>query len=389
MASALARHWSLDPQVTFLNHGSYGACPTAVLQAQAELRSRMESQPCRFMNREVEGLLDAARAELAAFLGADAQDLAFVRNATMGVNTVLQAQKLQPGDELLTTDHAYNACRNALDAVAQRAGARVVVVNIPFPLQDSAEVTLPLLEAVTPRTRLLLLDHVTSATGLVLNAEAIVAAMQARGVDVLVDGAHAPGMLPLDLDRLGADYYTGNCHKWLCAPKGSAFLHVRRDRQAGLRPLCISHGANDPRRDRSRFLLEFGWTGTEDPTPWLAIPAALRWLGALQPGGWPARMASNRHLVLAARELLCTTLGVAKPCPDAMIGSLAAIPLPAGPAQALQDALIDQDGIEVPVMPWPEAPSRLLRVSAQAYNDLDQYAALARALPRHLHALSA
>lgn len=389
MASALARHWTLDPQVTFLNHGSYGACPTAVQQAQAELRSRMESQPCRFMNREVEGLLDAARTELAAFLGADAQDLAFVRNATMGVNTVLRALELQPGDELLTTDHAYNACRNALDVVAHRAGARVVAVKVPFPLQDAAEVTERLVQAVTSRTRLLLLDHVTSATGLLLDAESIVAAMQTRGVDVLVDGAHAPGMLPLDLDRLGAAYYTGNCHKWLCAPKGSAFLHVRRDRQAFLRPLCISHGANDPRTDRSRFLLEFGWTGTEDPTPWLAIPSALRCVAELEPGGWPARMAANRRLVLAARDLLCGALGVTAPCPDSMIGSLASLPLPPGPAQALQDALMDEDGIEVPIMPWPSAPARLLRVSAQAYNDLEQYELLARALPRHLAALRA
>ncbi len=386
MAGDLARHWRIDPAVTLLNHGSYGACPIAVQEAQQQLRERMERQPCQFLTRDVEGLLDSALAELGAFVGAQPQDLAWVRNATMGVNTVLRSLRLQPGDELLTTDHAYNACRNALDFVAQGHGARVVVVQVPFPIADFAQIQSALLAAVTRRTRLLLIDHVTSPTGLVLDVAQLVPAMQALGVDVLVDGAHAPGMLPLDLDALGAAYYTGNCHKWVCAPKGSAFLHVRRDRQAGIRPLCISHGANDPRTDRSRFQLEFGWTGTDDPTPWLCVPAALRCVGSLQPGGWPARMKANHQLVLAARDLLCDALGVPAPCPDAMLGSLAAVPLPPGDAAKLGDALLFVEGIEVPIMPWPAAPQRLLRVSAQAYNHLAQYQRLADALPRHLAA---
>jgi isopenicillin-N epimerase len=241
----------------------------------------------------------------------------------------------------------------------------------------------------TPRTRLALVDHVTSQTGLVLPVGRIVAGLRELGVETLVDGAHAPGMLPLALDRLGAAYYTGNCHKWLCAPKGAAFLHVRRDLQASVRPAIISHGANATRRDRSRFLIEFDWVGTDDPTACLAVPAALDFMGGLLAGGWDALREHNRSLALAGRALLCETLRVAPPCPEEMIGSLASLPLPDGdgrpPASALyldplQNLLLDGYGIEVPVIPWPAPPRRLLRISAQVYNRLADYRALATAL---------
>jgi isopenicillin-N epimerase len=206
-------------------------------------------------------------------------------------------------------------------------------------------------------------------------------------VDTLVDGAHAPGMVPLDVGARGAAYYTGNCHKWLCAPKGAAFLHVRRDRQAGIRPLVISHGANSPRQDRSRFWLEFDWTGTIDPSAYLAVPEAIAQVGRLRPGGWPEVMRENRALALAARRTLCEALGVEPPCPDAMIGSLAAVALPdrhgeppPGAPGGLHDALLDRFGIEVPVVAWPAPPRRLIRVSAQLYNTPQDYARLARAL---------
>jgi isopenicillin-N epimerase len=387
-----ARHWDLDPTVVFLNHGSFGACPRVVLQRQNELRAEMEREPVRFVHRELEGRLDAARAALAAFVGCDPDDLAFVPNATTGVNTVLRSLAFAPGDELLTTDHEYNACRNALDFVAARTGAKVVVAAIPFPLQSGQQVIDAVLAKATARTKLLLIDHVTSPTGLVMPVAELVAKLHSRGIDTLVDGAHAPGMLPLDLQALGAAYYTGNCHKWLCTPKGAALLHVRADRQHLVRPLVLSHGANSGRRDRSRFRLEFDWTGTDDPTPFLCIPAALRFLAGLLPGGIAALQRHNHELALAGRELLCRTLGIAPPAPASRLGSLAAVPLPPGGdalvgplgLDPLQHALFERHHIEVPVMRWAAPSLRLLRISPQVYQTREQHEYLAAAVAAEL-----
>ena len=388
MASSLAKHWTLDPNIDFLNHGSFGACPSVVLEAQARIRAELEREPVRFMIRELEGLLDEARASRARLVGADPDDLAFVPNSTTGVNTVLSSLALAPGDELLTTDHTYGACRNALDVVAERAGARVVTAAVPFPPYSADAARESVLACVTPRTRLVLLDHVTSPTAIVFPVAQLVAELAQRGIDTLVDGAHAPGMLQLDLTSLGAAYYTANCHKWLCAPKGAAFLYVRRDRQARIRPLVISHGASSLRRDRSRFRLEFDWTGTADPSPYLAVPAAITFLEQLLPGGLPALLAQNHALALSARELLCDALSCAPPCADDELGSMITLPLPAGETAApnlmagldpLQDALFEQ-GFELPVFGWPTPERRFLRVTAQAYNSLAQYARLAQVL---------
>lgn len=381
--------WALDPEVVFLNHGSFGACPRAVLEEQDRIRLRMERQPVQFFVRDLEDLLDTARAELAAFLHAPSTDIAWVPNATSGVNAVLRSLSLAPGDELLTTDHEYNACRNALEYVAGRAGARVVVARIPFPLADADQAVDAILDHASARTRLALVDHVTSQTGLVLPIARIVAALAGRGIDTLVDGAHAPGMLDLRLADIGAAYYTGNCHKWLCAPKGAGFLYVHPDRQSEIRPVAISHGANSPRQDRSRFLQEFDWVGTDDPSPMLCVPAAIRFMGSLLSGGWPALRAHNRALTLDGRRELAEVLGIDLPSPDTMIGSLAALPLPDGAmeppksamyADPLQDELLRRWRIEVPIIPWPDVPKRLIRISAQIYNGPTQYRLLAEAL---------
>jgi len=386
--SPLAAHWTLDPEVTFLNHGAFGACPREVLALQTELRARMERDPIDFLVRALEPLLDDARARLAAFLGADPDDLAFVDNATAGVNTVLRSLELHAGDELLTTDHGYNACVNALDAVAGRSGARVVIARVPFPLRGPEDVSDAVLGAVTARTRLVLLDHVTSATGVVFPVQSLIPALQARGIDVIVDGAHAPGMVPVDLRALGAAYYTGNCHKWLCAPKGAGFLHVRRDRQTGIRPLVISHGANSTRTDRSRFRLEFDWTGTRDPSALLCVGEALDVVGELVPGGWEEVRRQNHALAHRARVLICEALGVAPPCPESMLGSLAAVELPRHPrwppgprdGDPLQDMLFARYRIEVPIYGWPAPDRRWIRVSPHLHNAEAQYRFLADAL---------
>lgn len=380
--------WALDPRIVFLNHGSFGATPRAVLDVQAELRLRMEREPVLFLARELERLIDEARESLAAFLGADPEGLAFIQNATAGVNAVLRWLDLDRHDELLVTDQEYNACRNALEAVAQQAGAKIVVAGIPFPITSPDDVTGPILERVTSRTRLLLIDHVTSQTALIFPVERLVAELAARGIDTLVDGAHAPGMLPLDLRRLGAAWYTGNLHKWVCAPKGAAFLYVHPNRRSTVRPVAISHGANSSRTERSRFLQEFDWTGTFDPTAWLAVPHALRVVGSLVPGGWPEVMRRNHELALRGRDIVARALGTASPAPDGMLGAMAAIPLPDGRSltapslygDPLQDALYTRHRIEVPVVPWPHPPKRLIRISAQLYNEPSEYERLAAAL---------
>ncbi|ALF53444.1 penicillin epimerase [Nostoc piscinale CENA21] len=376
--------WSLDSDVVFLNHGSYGACPKAVLAVQQSLRSQLEQDPVNFFGRKWEPLLDNARSKLAAFIHTDIQDLVFVPNATTGVNSVLRSLHFAPDDEILTTNHEYNACRNALNFIASRTGARVVVAQIPFPVESPQQIIAAVLEKVSPKTRLALIDHITSQTGLIFPIAQLVKELQARGVETLVDGAHAPGMISLNMQEIGATYYSGNCHKWLSAPKGAAFLYVQRDKQAEIHPLTISHGANSPRTDKSRFQLEFDWTGTDDPTAFMCVPEAIAFMGSLLPGGWIELMQRNHQLVIQARQLLCTTLQIQPPCPAEMIGSMAVVPMPVSLANQshiwLHDELFDQFGIQVQVIPWTESPGILMRISAQIYNTLEQYEYLATAL---------
>jgi isopenicillin-N epimerase len=364
----------------------------------------MEAEPVLFFSHDLEPALDRARVALGAFVGADPDDLAFVPNATAGTNTVLRSLQFKRGDELLTTDHAYNAAKNTMDFVAERDGASVVIASVPFPTKAPETVAAAVLAAVSPRTRLAVLDHISSATALIFPIEALVAELTARGIATLVDGAHAPGQVALDVRALGATYYTANLHKWVCAPKGSGFLWVRRDRQAQIRPLAISHGANSPRGDRSRFRVEFDWTGTADQSAYLAVPDAIRFGDELLPGGWAALRAQNHALALQARDTLCAALGIEPPAPDQMIGSMAAVPLSVehrpGRVQGIDlygDPVhdhLERLGMQVMVTPWPQRPDhgpwrRLVRISAAAYNDLAQYERLAAALPGAVAAAAA
>ena len=391
--------WLLDPGIVFVNHGSFGSCPAPVLAAQHAWTDRLERQPILFLDRELPGLLAAARAEIGRLVGADPDDLAFLANATSGVNTVISSLGLGPDDEVLTTDHEYNAVLNVLHEASARSGVGVVIATVPFPIDSPEVVVDAVLSRVTPRTRLAVLSHITSPTAVVFPIERLVSELAERGVDTLVDAAHSPGQVPVDLSTMAAAYWAGNGHKWLCAPKGTAVLWVRPDRQEPIRPLVISHGANDPDPAVSRFRKEFDWPGTTDPTGCLAMADAISFVGSLRPGGWPELMAQNHALALRGRDLVCAALGVAPPAPGEMLGAMAAVPLPpsmveaAGGPPVLKASLYDEDRIEVPITPWPvpaalrpDEPARatLVRISAEAYNVLSDYERLAEALARRL-----
>ncbi len=388
------RHWLLEPGTTYLNHGAFGACPKRVLRRQSELRTQFERQPTRFFEREIVGLFDHARAELASFVGCDTDGLAFVPNATTGINSVLRSRRFDPGDELLVTDQAYRACRNAVDFVADRAGAQVVTADVPFPVDGPEAIVEAILDATTPRTELALIEHVASDTGLIWPVDEICETLDDRHVDTLVDGAHAPGMVDLDVESIGCTYYTGNCHKWMCAPKGAAFLWVEPHERDDVHPTTISNGYGQQREDRSSYHLEFDWMGTADPSPYLCVPEAMDFLGELVPGGWDGLREHNHEFAVQARRRICELLGIDEPTPDDLIGSLAAVPLPdRDPDAELDDfgrdrltrTLSEEHGIEVPIKTWPEAPQRLLRVSAQIYNTEQDIDRLVDALDHELN----
>ena len=370
----LRSHFLLDERLCFLNHGSFGACPRSVLDAQAAWRTEMERDPIRFLVRSLPELLRAQAAELAAFLGAREEDIAFVENATTGVNAVLRSLDFQPGDEILILSHVYPAVNNTVMAMAERYGCSVIRVELPVPLSTPQQVVEAVEAKLSSRTRVAVLDHITSFSGAVLPAADLVAICHANGTPVLVDGAHAPGMLNLDLESIGADYYVGNCHKWLWAPKGCAFLHASKERQLELKPTVISL------RQGEGFPYSFDWTGTKDPSAYLALRAGLEfhtWLGP------EAVRAHNHELVVSGTESIASSLGWELPVAAEMTGSIRALRIPETEgatredANSLHDYLADLHHIEVLVQAYD---GLWLRASAQVYNERGDFAALLAAL---------
>ncbi len=376
----------LDPDIVFLNHGSYGACPKPVFEAWQGWQREMERNPVQFLGRRSAGLLRHARERLAAFLGADADDLVFVSNATTGVNIVAKSLQLKPGDEVLTTDLEYGACRATLAAVCASAGARLVVVSVPLPLSVDGFVA-AMLEAMTPRTRLVMMSHITSPTALRLPIEPVLVQARQRGIASLVDGAHAPGQLPLDLSALGADYYTGNCHKWMCAPKGTAFLHSRSEHHGGLYAMVTSWGevvpdgpsALDGFIGNSVFERRMQWQGSRDLSGFLAVPAAIDFLAAHD---WPARCADCRVRAMALLHRVSARTGIAPIADDTFFLQMALLPVPHQDAAALRKRLFDTFRIEVPVTQHVAADGArsFVRVSVQPYTSDEDLAALEAAL---------
>ena len=383
-----AHHWNLEPEVTFLNHGSFGATPRIILEEQTRIRDKMERDPVSFFEGDFLELWDSTRKAVSDFLNADMDGMALVTNTTAGVNTVLRSLNLHEGDEILVPNHSYQACWNAVDFVTERSGAKTVVVDIPFRVKDSQEIVDLIMGSVTEKTVLALIDTVTSPTGLRMPFESLTKKLQGIGVDVLLDAAHGPGIVPLDIRGLNAAYCTGNFHKWVCSPKGSAFLHIREDRRGSVRPLSISHGASFEGSKQEKFEFEFGWPGTRDPTAWLCIPATIDFMAGLVDGGWAEIMQRNNDLALEGRKLICDALGTSAPIPETMVAAIASVEIPSeeeiGPVSMEGDPfhhlLMEKYGIQVPVFPWKHHGTRYIRISAQLYNHIDEYVFLADAL---------
>jgi len=370
----------LDPAVTFLNHGSFGARSRAVVDHQADHRRAFEAEPIDWLDRRRDERLATAKDAVGRFLGMPPAHFGFVTNASAAVCAVLRSLSFEPGEEILTTDHAYGAVMRTIEHVARRAGATPVVVPLPVPVGESGEVVDAVRRAMTDRTRLLVLDHVTSPTATILPVTELVALARERGVRVLVDGAHAPGMLELDVPAVGADWYAGNLHKWVCAPVGAAFLHASPDAPR-VHPPIISHFHEES------FAEEFSWQGTRDITPWLTVPAAIEWMGRLGgEAGWPAVRRHNVTLAREAADILIHAWGTSATAPPAMRGSMATVALPAawrGSAdrpEEVRDRLFHEDAIEVPIVEvrgtWHA------RISAQVYNRREQYVRLAERIAR-------
>ncbi|MCA3593595.1 MAG: aminotransferase class V-fold PLP-dependent enzyme [Methylobacterium sp.] len=366
--------WQLDPAIRHLNHGAFGACPLEILEEQAEWRRRMEANPTRFFMVELPKALRRTAEEIAPWLGTRPERLAFIENVTAGTSAVLRSLDFMPGDEILTTDHVYNAVRNTLRYVASRTGAVAIEAPMPEPLANSQQALDVITASITARTRLIVIDHIASASAATFPVAEIAAAARARGIPILVDGAHAPGSIDLDIDAIGADWYVGNCHKWLCAPRGSAFIVVADRPTFEIHPLAISHAYGQG------FPAEFDKIGTRDASAWLSIPAAIRFHERL---GGAALRCRNRGLALEIAQAITRDVGYAAAAADGLCQSLIALKLPLARAAAREDAgavhdyLYDQHGIETGVTVLKGALH--LRFSVAAYNEASDYAGLGAA----------
>jgi isopenicillin-N epimerase len=389
---SMLAHWSLDPETTYLNHGTVGVAPRRVLAAQQAIRDKTERGPSQFLLREVSGLIGMPRAEptgmrraaaaVAAFIRARPDDVVFVDNATTGVNAVLRSLPLEPGDEILVTDHNYGATARVAAFVARERRATVRTVTVPYPTFDPGKLVDAVASAITERTRVAVLDHIASESALIFPLAELAAACRAHGVAVLVDGAHAPGVLTLDVPALGVDWYVANLHKWAHAPRSCGFLWAAPSRQAGLHPVVISWGLDQG------FLAEFDWVGTRDPSPWLAAPEGLAFLDDL---GVDKVQDYNHHLAWRAAELLTSRWGTTLGVKEADVAFMVTLPLPEAfgntpeAATRLRDALLFEDRIEIQLH---AGHGRLwARVSCQVYNEIEDVEKLASAVDARVRLL--
>jgi isopenicillin-N epimerase len=372
----------INPDLALLNHGSFGAVPKVVFDAHVAWIRKIESDPVHMIVREGPELLEKSKQSLAKFLGMNATDFGLVTNATEGINCVLRSLDFSAGDELVTTNHVYNAVRQAMKYIARRSGAVYREIDISVPVSSSDSIANQILNALTPRTKLVVIDHITSPTALIFPIEKIVAACNERKIDTLIDGAHGPGMAPININQLSPTYYAGNLHKWACCPKGCAFLCVRPDRQDRIHPMIISHFLDQG------MLKEFGWQGTRDFAAWYTIPTAIEFLSTI---GLEKIMSHNHAMAVWVNQTLCDRWKVESisPLGGLLLGSMATVPLPAPldrisdtEGQALQRWLHDEYQIEVPTMLFKDRT--YIRPCCQVYNRADEYLRLSDAVLRRL-----
>jgi len=356
----------------FLNHGSFGARPRAVFEEYQRWQRELEGQPVEFLGRRFSELMQSAREALGAYVHASADGLVFVPNATTGLNVVARSLPLQPGDEVLASDHEYGALDRTWRFVCGKRGAQYINQPVPLPFKSAEQVVEAVWSGVTPRTRVLFLSHITSPTALIFPVHELVRRAREAGLWTVIDGAHAPGQIPLELEALGADFYAGNGHKWLCSPPGSAFLYARRDVQHLLEPLVVSWGWEPERTnllnldgDASRFVLENEWQGTRNPAAYLSVPAAIQFQAEHD---WARVRAECHELLRETRRRMEALTGLPPICPDSpeWYAQMAAFPLPACDGAALQRRLYDEYRVEVPIIEW--GGRQYVRVSVQGYN---------------------
>ena len=354
----------LDPDVIYLNHGSFGACPAPVFEVYQRWQLELERQPVDFLARRAPDLMVNARTELAGYLGCAADELVYFPNPTTAINMVARSLDLRPGDEILASDHEYGAIGRTWRFLCSHSGAEYIEASIPLPLSDPNQVVDAIWERVSNRTRAIFLSHITSPTAIRFPVEAVCARAREQGILTIIDGAHAPGQIDLDLSALGADFYAGACHKWLCAPKGASFLYAQREAQDLLEPLVVSWGWQAERPSHSLFIDHHEWQGTRDLAAFLSVPAAI----AFQcEHDWPAVRQRCHQLALDLRQRLLEILGLPAltPAGEAWFIQMFAVQLPELDPEALQRTLLKEHNIEVVARRWNRRP--LLRVSIQAY----------------------
>lgn len=386
--------WPLPAGLCMLNHGSYGVTPQYVRERQAMLRSLMDADPVRWFKTEMERWADRARRAVAQLINCPPRDLVFVPNATIGNATILYSMNWNPGDEIVITDHEYQATINELERLSHRTGCVVRRARVPLPCEDPAQITESIAMAITKRTKLVIVSHVTSATSLVQPVAEIVAMARARGVDTLVDGAHGPGHIDVDVAKINPAYYTGSGHKWLCAPKGSGMMYVAPEKQPGLRPLALSSRAANDRIDRPKYWCDFDYVGTGDQTANLVLADCIEHIAAQDPDGLPGVRRRNHALLMRGATLIAERCGLRFACRPQQTLHIATLILPADPApdrprfmdDPLWDLLLDKHGIQVPI--WTFAPTghRVVRVSAHLHNRIEDFERLADALAIELEA---